>query len=58
VPSLERGLLGLKALADTLGAVSARIVFAQPILRGPSLDEDVARLLAALAAADAASQEP
>lgn len=58
VPSAERGLLGLKALADTLGAVSARIAFAQPIVRGPSLDEAVAGLLAALLASAAQSREP
>ena len=48
VPASERGRLGLKALADTLGAVSARIVFAAPIVRGPTLEAEVAALLRVL----------
>jgi NAD(P)H-dependent FMN reductase len=48
VPSTERGRLGLKALQDTLGAVSARLAFVEPIARGPSLDARVVELLRAL----------
>ena len=58
VPSAERGLRGLKALEDTLGAVSARIAFARPIVRGPSLDDEVAELLRSLIAGVAGPQEP
>ncbi len=50
VPSTERGRLGLKALADTLGAVSARLAFAAPIVRGPTLEAEVAEVLRILAA--------
>jgi len=50
VPIAERGLLGLRALQDTLGAVSARIAFARPIVRGPTFDDEVTALLAALLA--------
>ncbi|HEX7451256.1 MAG TPA: NADPH-dependent FMN reductase, partial [Polyangiaceae bacterium] len=50
VPIAERGLRGLKALQDTLGAVSARIAFARPIVRGPTFDDEVLALLAALQA--------
>jgi chromate reductase len=50
VPSTERGRLGLNALRDTLGAVSARLAFAEPIARGPSLDARVSELLLALIA--------
>jgi len=45
VPAVERGQRGLKALRDTLGAVSARIVGGDPIARGPSFDSDVAKLV-------------
>ncbi|HEY3665252.1 MAG TPA: NAD(P)H-dependent oxidoreductase [Polyangiaceae bacterium] len=58
VPSADRGLRGLKALSDTLGAVSARIAFASPIVRGPGLDQDVTELLSALLARAAESREP
>lgn len=47
-PIAERGRLGLKALMDTLGAVSARIVGGEPIVRGPMFDTDVDALLRAL----------
>jgi chromate reductase len=50
VPALERGRRGLKALAETLGAVSARIVGGEPIARGAHFDADVALLVAALVA--------
>lgn len=45
----ERGKRGLKALCDTLGAVSARIVGAEPIVQGPKSDEDLKRLLQQIA---------
>lgn len=57
VPIAERGLRGLKALQDTLGAVSARIAFARPIVRGPTFDDEVTALLAALLARAAESPE-
>ncbi|HEX3851827.1 MAG TPA: NADPH-dependent FMN reductase [Polyangiaceae bacterium] len=57
VPIAERGLRGLKALEDTLGAVSARMAFARPIVRGPAFDDDVSALLAALRARAAESRE-
>lgn len=50
VPAPERGRLGLKALRDTLGAVSASIVGGEPIARGPTFERDVAALLSALVA--------
>ncbi len=53
VPAVERGRLGLKALADTLGAVSARIVGGEPIARGPAFERNIAELVAALVAAAA-----
>ena len=56
VPSAERGLRGLRALEDTLGAVSARVAFARPIVRGPTFDEDVMALLASLLASAVESQ--
>ena len=43
-----RGRLGLQALRATLGAVSATIVFGEPIARGPSFEADVTRLVRAL----------
>jgi chromate reductase len=43
-----RGKRGLKALADTLHAVSARIVGPGPIVRGPHFEEEVGALIAAL----------
>jgi chromate reductase len=51
VPALERGRRGLKALADTLAAVSARIVGGEPIARGPNFEREVSELLRALVAA-------
>jgi hypothetical protein len=48
VPAVERGQRGLKALRDTLGAVSARIVGGVPIARGPSFESEVAKLVNAL----------
>lgn len=48
VPAKERGRLGLKALADTLAAVSARLVGGEPIARGPSFESEVAALIKAL----------
>ena len=50
VPSTERGRLGLKALRDTLGAVSATIVGGEPIARGPDFEKQAATLLAELVA--------
>jgi NAD(P)H-dependent FMN reductase len=50
VPASERGRRGLKALSDTLAAVSARIVGGEPIARGPHFEGEVARLLATLVA--------
>ena len=47
----ERGLRGLAALRDTLGAVSANIVGGEPIVRGPMFDREVGALLGALAGA-------
>ena len=58
VPIAERGWLGLNALRDTLGAVSAQLAFARPIVRGPELERDVAELLACLMARVAQSREP
>jgi NAD(P)H-dependent FMN reductase len=43
-----RGRRGLEALADTLRAVSARIVGGSSIVRGPSFDRDVASLVGAI----------
>ena len=51
VPALERGRRGLAALSGTLGAVSARIVFQEPIARGPTFERDVTELLTLLVAA-------
>jgi chromate reductase, NAD(P)H dehydrogenase (quinone) len=48
VPAKERGQRGLKALRDTLAAVSARIVGGEPLVRGPQFEQDVARLVATL----------
>jgi NAD(P)H-dependent FMN reductase len=57
VPAVERGRRGLQALADTLGAVSARIVGGVPIARGPNFERDVETLLAALIAAASSPTE-
>ena len=51
VPGIERGRLGLQALQQTLGAVSARIVGGEPIVRGPDFEREVADLVRALVAA-------
>jgi chromate reductase len=48
VPGPERGRLGLQALRQTLGAVSATIVGGEPIARGPDADRQVAELVRAL----------
>jgi chromate reductase len=48
VPGVERGRKGLRALADTLGAVSATIVGGEPIARGPAFEQQAAELLRAL----------
>ena len=48
VPAKERGQLGLRALRDTLGAVSAHIVGGAPIARGPRFAREVAYLVVAL----------
>jgi NAD(P)H-dependent FMN reductase len=50
VPGPLRGRKGLRALCDTLGAVRARIVGGEPIVRGPGEDAAVAALLDALVA--------
>lgn len=50
VPALERGRRGLKALADTLAAVSAQIIGGEPIVRGPDFEREVGELLVALVA--------
>jgi chromate reductase, NAD(P)H dehydrogenase (quinone) len=44
----ERGGRGLRALQDTLAALSVTIVGGAPIVRGPSFDGEVAALLNAL----------
>lgn len=51
VPGPERGRLGLQALQQTLGAVNARIVGGEPIVRGPDFKTEVAELVRALVAA-------
>lgn len=61
VPGPERGRRGLKALADTLGAVSAQIVGGEPIVRGPTFEQQVGELLQKLIreiVAQAARGEP
>jgi chromate reductase len=50
-----RGRLGLAALRTTLGAVSARIAFQEPIARGPNFEREVAEMLASLVAAGTAT---
>jgi len=47
----ERGRLGLAALHTTLGAVSARVAFQEPLARGPNLESEIARMLGLLSAA-------
>lgn len=51
VPGIDRGRLGLQALRQTLGAVSARIVGGEPIVRGPDFEREVADLVRGLVAA-------
>lgn len=48
VPARERGQRGLQALRVTLGAVSARIVGGEPLVRGPEFEREVASLVSAL----------
>ncbi len=48
----ERGRRGLKALCDTLGAVSATIVGGEPIVRGPAFEVELKALLQALLVAN------
>ena len=48
VPGPERGRLGLKALRDTLGAVSARVVGGEPIARGSDFERHVSDLVTEL----------
>jgi NAD(P)H-dependent FMN reductase len=50
-----RGRLGLAALSATLGAVSARIAFQEPIARGPNFEPELAEMLALLLAAGSAA---
>lgn len=57
VPHSDRGRKGLAALAGTLHAVSARLVGGEPIVRGPTLDDSVRELLAALLAEIARARE-
>ncbi len=53
----ERGLRGLAALRDTLGAVNAIIVGGEPIVRGPAFDGEVRALVAGLVDAMRSAQE-
>ena len=46
----DRGRMGLAALRQTLGAVSAQIVGGEPIVRGPDADHDVRAPLDAIVA--------
>lgn len=46
--SAERGRRGLAALRAPLGAVSARVVGGEPLVRGPRFDADLRALLEAL----------
>lgn len=48
VPAPERGRLGLQALKQTLGAVSAAIVGGEPIAKGPEFEREIAELVRAL----------
>jgi NAD(P)H-dependent FMN reductase len=50
VPGPDRGHRGLKALRDTLGAVSARVVGGYPIVKGTDVVSEISRLLNALLA--------
>ena len=53
----ERGRRGLKALCDTLNAVSAIIVGGEPTVRGASFESSVYALVVELAAAVARENE-
>jgi NAD(P)H-dependent FMN reductase len=48
VPGPERGRRGLQALRDTLSAVSARLVGAEPIPFGPEFESRIAALVRTL----------
>jgi chromate reductase, NAD(P)H dehydrogenase (quinone) len=54
----DRGRGGLKALGDTLTAVSARLVGGRAIVRGPSFEREVAALVQSLVEEIAAGDEP
>ncbi|MCB9584344.1 MAG: NAD(P)H-dependent oxidoreductase [Polyangiaceae bacterium] len=56
-PSLERGRRGIKALTDTLGAVSAQVLWDTPIARGDAQAASVRELLSCLLAAARREQE-
>jgi len=58
VPGPDRGRLGLKALRQTLGAVSATIVGGEPIARGPDFQAQVAALVRALVDAVHRDRDP
>lgn len=51
VPHPDRGRRGLAALAQTLGAVSARLAFDAPLVKGPGLEVEIAAVVRALVAA-------
>ncbi|HET7543237.1 MAG TPA: NAD(P)H-dependent oxidoreductase [Polyangiaceae bacterium] len=51
VAAKERGRLGLAALRSTLGAVSARIAFQEPIARGLNFEPEIAEMLQQLVTA-------
>ena len=44
----QRGRMGLAALAQTLAAAGATIVWNKPLTRGPNLEAEIARMLRAL----------
>jgi NAD(P)H-dependent FMN reductase len=55
----ERGRKGIQALLDTLGAVNATIVGGDdPIVRGPTFDDDVRALILALVEAASPPERP
>ncbi len=56
VPGPERGRMGLAALRQTLGAVSANVVGGEPIVRGPAFEASVRALLDGLVEAARADQ--
>jgi 5-methyltetrahydropteroyltriglutamate--homocysteine methyltransferase len=58
VAGADRGRRGLEALCQTLGAVSARIVGGEPIVRGETAAEEIRELLRALADEVRRSLEP